>query len=267
MRTLVRAAALALLAAAAPAAAHEFWIEPLAARVAPGTALAARAMVGEGLAGEELANHAAMQEVADVGPGAARTPLAGPDGRTPAYLTPPLTEGLNILRVQSRAFQVTYAGWDKFTAFLDEAQRPELAAAHLARGLPREGIREVYVRYAKALVAVGAGAGSDAFLGMPFELVALDNPSAAPGPMRVELRLGGEPLAGAPAEAFHRAPDGSVTRTRLRTDAAGTVSTPAAGAGFTLVSAIHIVPATPRIAALTGASWQSLWASLSYASD
>ena len=49
-------------------------------------------------------------------------------------------------------------------------------ARHAARGLPELAFREAYTRYAKSLVAVGAGKGSDARVGLKIEVVAGANP-------------------------------------------------------------------------------------------
>ena len=100
---------------------------------------------------------------------------------------------------------------------------------------------------------------------MPLELVALTNPYAEPAPdaVRLELRFRGEPLAGGRVKAFHRAPDGAVEVTRLVTDADGLVSVPTAP-GLTLVNAVVLDRASPRMQTFLGASWQSLWASITY---
>jgi len=260
------AAIIALCFAAAPAVGHEFWIEPVQAKVAAGAPIKALTYVGSEFEGDELPNFPSMQRVVDVTLGDMTVPIGGPELQKPALQTPSLGDGLHVLRYQSRDYQLSYESYDKFLAFLDEAQRPELAAEHDARGLPRDGIREVYFRYAKSLVAVGSGAGSDRFMGMPFELVALTNPyTQALGDMQFELRFLEEPLPDAALHVFHRAPDGTIDNIRLRSDATGVVTVPSANPGFYMVNAIQILPSSPRMQNLLGASWQSLWASLTYA--
>jgi hypothetical protein len=176
-----------------------------------------------------------------------------------------LGEGLHVLRFQSANYQVSYPTFEKFEVFLDEWDLDWTRAEHAARDFPREDIREVYFRYAKALVAVGGGDGADRALGMPIELVALDNPYLAePGDMlEIELRFLDAPLTDGRVKHFHRAPDGTVEVTRLRSDAAGRIRILAAP-GFHLINAVHLDVASERMQMFLGAAWQSLWASLTY---
>ncbi len=266
MKTL--AAALAALCAVGGAAnAHEFWIEPVATRVAVGEPLVARTFIGTYFQGEELANYPSMQVVFDVSLGVQIQPVGGEVGAVPAIDVPFLGEGLHVMRYQSRDFQLTYESYDDFLAFLAEADRMDLARTHDERGLPRENIREVYFRYAKSLVAVGNGAGSDQFMGMPWELVALTNPyTAAPGaPMRFELLFRNDPLPDAAVHVFIRAEDGTISDVRLRSDADGVATVPSEVKGLYMVNAIRVMPASERMQFMLGASWQSLWASSTYA--
>lgn len=127
-------------------------------------------------------------------------------------------------------------------------------------GLPCDPIREVHFRYAKELMAAGSAAGADSYLGMPWELVAQDNPltGAQGSALRIELRFKGEPAPDEAVHVFIRAPDGTAANQRLRTDAAGVATVAYAGPGPYMVNAIHILPASRRIQALLGATWQSL---------
>lgn len=264
-----KAFASALLIAAmivgAPGAAHEFWLEPEAFRLKPGERLVARGLVGETLAGEELGYYPEATEHLDLTLGAQTTPVVGAPEQIPAVDVETLGEGLHILRFQSANYQVSYPTLEKFEVFLDEWGFDWAAAEHAARNFPQEDIREVYFRYAKALVAVGDGEGADRALGMPIELVALDNPyQAEPGDMlEIELRFQDAPLADGRVKHFHRAPDGTVSMTRLRSDAEGRIRVPAKP-GFHLINAVYLDLASERMQMFLGAAWQSLWASLTY---
>lgn len=260
------AAFAAICGLASGANAHEFWIEPVASRVAVGAPLVARTFIGSEFEGEELGNHPSMQVVFDVTLGDRTQPLGGEDGQVPAIDAPSLGEGLHVLRYQSRDFQLTYESYDDFLKFLAEADRMDVARTHDARGLAREDIREVYFRYAKSLVAVGDGAGSDRFLGMPWELVALTNPyTSAPGaPMRFEVRFKDKPLPDAALHVFIRTKDGTISDLRVRSDADGVATVPSQVKGTYMVNAIRVLPASERMQRLLGASWQSLWASSTY---
>lgn len=251
--------------AGSPGAAHEFWLEPEAFRLQPGERLVARGFVGETLAGEELGYYPEATERLDLTLGANTVPLAGAPEQVPAVDARTLGEGLHVLRFQSANYQVRYPTLEEFETFLKEWDFDWAVAEHAARDFPREDIREVYFRYAKALVAVGDGEGADRALGMPIELVALDNPYLAkPGDtLEIELRFLDAPLADGRVKHFHRAPDGTVEMTRLRSDAAGRITVPASP-GLHLVNAVHLDLASERMQMFLGAAWQSLWASLTY---
>ncbi|MFN4160213.1 MAG: DUF4198 domain-containing protein [Gemmobacter sp.] len=247
--------------------AHEFWLEPVAPRVAAGDSIAVTAHIGEMFDGPEVRNFASMQRAVDLTLGNITVPVRGEEGQSPAFQAPSLGDGLHVLRYHSRDHQLTYDDYSKFTEFLAEAGREDLAEAHDARGLSRDNIREVYFRYAKSLIAVGSGDGADRYLGMPLELVALNNPYTEPKkkPVRFQLLFLGEQRANAAVHVFIRPTQDEVVSLRLRTDANGEVTVPADIPGLYMVNAIHILPASPRMETLLGAVWQSLWASSTYA--
>ena len=258
--------ALLWLTTALPALAHEFWLEPEAAIVTPDQRVNIRIFIGSDFLGEEMGNLPSLQESVDLFVQGQRSKIAGRMGDLPAFTFQPEVPGLHILRYQSIGNLVTYDSYDQYLRFLKEAQRQDLAAAHDARGLSRDGITEVFVRYAKGLIAVGDGAGPDLFTGMPFELVARENPYQRDGDaVTFALLLGGEPAPDAALHLFIRKPDGSIDETiRLRSDAQGLVEVPTQQPGFYLLNAIQILPATAEMEAQKGASWQSLWASSTF---
>lgn len=251
-----------------PAVAHEFWLEPKDFRIAPEDPLVARGLVGQTLEGEELGYFPESTVLLDLTRGPETVAITGEPEQVPAVDTVPLGPGLHVLRFQSANYQVSYLNFDEFAEFIDEWELDWALAEHAARGFPEEDIREVYFRYAKALVAVGEGEGSDRALGMPLELVALDNPYTASDSDTIEVQLifDGAALADGRVKHFHRAPDGEVEVTRLRSDADGRV-TVLATPGFHLINAVYLDLASPRMQMFLGASWQSLWASLTYGTE
>ncbi|CAN5718293.1 DUF4198 domain-containing protein [soil metagenome] len=261
-------ALLAGILLAAPAPAHEYWLEPEVFQLDPETRLEARGFVGETLEGDELGYYPQSTVHLDLTLGDETVPLTGEVGQLPVVDTDLLGSGLHILRFQSANYEVSYPTFEKFDEFLREWNLEWARDEHVSNDFPRADIREVYFRYAKALVASGEGEGDDRALGMPFELVALTNPYAEPAPeqIEIELRFQGEPLADGRVKHFYRAPDGTVEKTRLRTNGVGRLSVPA-GPGFHLINAVYLDLASQRMQMLLGASWQSLWASLTYGID
>ena len=255
-----------LQATSLPALSHELWLEPDSAFVMSGERATVRIFVGSDLQGEELGNFPTMQHTVDLFAGGQSYKLPGRMGDFPAFAFRSELPGLHVLRYQSIENLVTYDSYDLYLTFLKEAEREDLAAVHDGRGLSRDGITEVFIRYAKALIAVGDGAGEDLFTGMPFELVAQENPYTRDGDaVTFALVLDGKPAAGAALHLFIRAPDGTIdAQTRLRSDAQGLVEVPTTQQGFYLLNAIHILPASPQMEAMHKASWQSFWASSTF---
>ncbi len=257
-----RLIALVLLTTAWPAMAHEFWLEPLAYRVAPGERIAARARNGEFFEGVELSYSARGYAQSGIALGDATGRLMGDNGQRPAVQTRPLGPGLNILYHTSTASRLTYDDLTKFEAFLRGKRLEAALAQHLAEGLPTQDISEGYFRFAKALIAVGDGQGSDRALGLGFELVAETNPYTDQGDTRFRLLYRGQPRANAPAFVFLKRGE-AVEKIELTTDAQGRFSVPS-GPAEVMVNAVMIRPSSSRMREQMGTIWTTLWASTTY---
>ena len=158
---------------------------------------------------------------------------------------------------------IVYDDLEKFEAFLVGKGLESALDAHKSAGLPEEKIREIYFRFVKTLVAVGGSAGADRPVGMPWELVAIDNPYTSGGDVRVGLLKSGRVVAGAPIYVFRKAADGSVEKINLVTDDSGRVTVPG-GPGEYMVNAVGISRPSEQLAERTEAHWQTVWASLTY---
>ncbi len=201
------------------------------------------------------------------GAGGAPVAVPGRMGDAPAIVTDAGAEGLVMLIYQSTPSTLTYSEREKFDAFVTHKDLGVVAAAHTARGLPDTGIKEVYTRYSKALVAVGHGQGQDRALGLETELVALKNPytDAMDQGMPVLLTYQGAPRADAQIEVFEKAPDGAVTVFTIRTDGAGHGVVPVTPGHVYMLDAVVLREPDAGLAAQTGAVWESLWANLVFA--
>ena len=252
---------LALLLAAPPAAAHEFWLAPDAYQVAPGEAIAAATRNGERFSGRSLPFLPARTTRFEIVQGEDAAAAEGRIGDRPALLQAAPGEGLAILVHETGDQRVTYDEWDRFRRFAAHKGFPEAAEAHLARGLPRTPVRERFRRYAKSLVAVGGGQGADRPLGLRAEIVALANPYVDDlDAMPVELRYEGRPAPDAQVEVFARGPDGEVGVTTLRTDAAGRARVPVEAGTEYMLDAVFIEPVEDG-----DADWMTHWANLTFA--
>jgi uncharacterized GH25 family protein len=125
--------------------------------------------------------------------------------------------------------------------------------------------RERVNRYLKSFVQVGEAADgvSTRVLGHRLELVPdRDLAELRPGqPVGLELRFEGQPLAGARIEAVVRAHDGRVTAHELQTDALGRVGLTLDQPGLWLLRAVHI----RRCDGCDDADWESFRTAYSFA--
>lgn len=247
---------------ALPGLAHEFWIEPHEYQVESGADLRADLRVGENFAGSPQAYFDTRIERFELHGENGAEPYSGRLGDIPALDAIAPASGLLVIVHQTTPASLKYREWQDFQAFAAHKDFPDIRARHLARGLPETGFRESYTRFAKALVAVDGGAGSDHHSGMTTEFVALDNPYSAPSgaTLRVQLLYQGSPRADAQVEIFEKTAAGVVQVTATRTDADGIARIATSPGHSYLLDAVVLRP----YEGLGEAVWESLWASLSF---
>ena len=261
----------ALCIAPAWAQAHEFWISPDDYVVEADGIVTAALRNGEDFAGSSLSyipNRAARFDMVVDG---ATAPVPARLGDNPAFSVEGLPEGLMVIVHETTDSTITYrpkggrTGWERFVAFTEHKAMDGAPEDHVARGLPQEGVTERYRRFAKALVAVGGGAGADAPVGLRTEIVAEANPytdDLSDG-LPVTVLFEGEPRANAQVELFERAADGTVAVTTHVTDDAGRAALPVRAGHEYLADAVTLLPLDPETN--EGAQWQTLWAALTFA--
>ncbi len=260
-------AALIASALAVPAQSHEFWIEPLDYQIEADGKVQAMLVNGQEFEGTELGfipqRMSAFLTYQDDQVRAVENRI----GARPALDEPPMGDGLQIFRYESRLSVLTYSEWEKFLRFAAHKDFEDIEARHDARGLPREGFQEGYWRFAKSLIGVGSGEGADMRTGLPVEYVALDNPYTddLSAGMRLQLFILNEVGADRQVELFEKAPDGSVEVTLHRTGEDGIVVLPVKAGHSYLVD--HVVLRTPsqQLAEDAGIEWETLWAALTFA--
>ena len=244
---------LAGLLLAAPAMAHDFWIEPSSFRPSTGARVAVRLRVGENLQGDPVPrNPGRIERFAAVGP-AGEAEVTGIAGVDPAGWTSPAGPGLHWIVFDSNHASLEQDG-PKFDSYLGEEGLERIRELRKGTG----PVREIYSRCAKSLLRVGEGSsGYDRALGLELELVPEKDPySLKPGEtLPVRLLYRGEPLDGALVVAM-ASPEARVS---ARTSG-GRVSLQLDRPGPWLVKAVHMVPAPEG----SGAEWESLWASLTF---
>lgn len=250
-----------------PAVAHEFWIEPHRYQVASGENLQADFKNGEAFKGNTMSffdrNSVRFEMVA----GDSVTTLLPRAGDLPALdVAAPVADGLVIVIHETTPSQLTYREWEKFLRFADHKDFPNAAADHLAAGWPQDKFKESYTRHAKALIAVGDGKGADRDMGLETEFVSLTNPYSETftNNMKVLLTHRGKPRADAQVEVFERSPEGVVTITLHRTDAAGLATVPVKAGHSYLLDAVVLRPFSGPAETADGPVWETLWAALTF---
>ena len=250
--------------AAGPATAHEFWIEPLDFTLGAGQPLVAELRVGERMLGQGFPYLPPRFTRFDVLSGDETFPMPGRIGDSPAVNVSDLPEGLLTVVYVSTPSELTYDDAEAYARFIEEEGLAHAAVRNAERGLDPVGLTEDFSRYAKALVAVGEGAGADRIAGLRVEIVAELNPYADDLSAGLPLRalLDGDPFEGARVRLLQRLPTGEVTEDRYRTDADGRAVVSVAPGATVLANVVWL----EEPAGADAADWHSHWASLTFAS-
>lgn len=252
-----------LIAISNPVLSHEFWVAPEKYQVASKAPVLARLRNGQNFRGAEqpyLDHRIARFEILQ-GDGA--VPYDGRMGDMPAFVAPSLAEGLAVIVHQTQPQQLVYETWEEFQKFVDDKGFGDVQTQHRALELPEAGFAEQYTRYAKALVAVGTGAGQDRRTGLETEIVARANPYTddLTHGLPVQLLYQGNPRPRAQLTVFAMAPDGSVLPATFLSDDQGMATLPVSPGYRYLLDAVVLRPAAQG----ADYAWESHWASLTFA--
>lgn len=243
---------------AAPAATHDFWIEPSTYRPEPLQRVTLRHRVGNHFLGDPVPRDEGLMVrfVTLGGDGEKRVP--GVHGVDPAGIAQAPETGTLVVAYQSRG-SVAELPSDKMARYAEE----EGVASQLPAGWQRKALlRDSFSRSVKSLLVVhGRGsAGFDRVAGLPLELVPLVDPAglAAGGALPVRLLWQGKPVAGIQVAALSRLDPSKALV--ARTDGDGRVTFTLPRTGEWLVKAVRILPAPPD----GTADFSSLWTSLTF---
>lgn len=254
-------AVLVQLATATSLFAHDFWIEPSSFRPRAGETITVQLRVGEHFEGDAVGrNPERIERFILAGP-VGEHAIPGVAGRTPAGEIGVDARGFHVIAYRSRPSRVELAG-PAFEAYLREEGLERISALRAEGGKSQEPGRELFSRCAKAIIAVGGGAG-DAYtkpLALPLELILEQSPAALEAGKTLPVRLlyQGKPLPGALVVLLGRKDPSK--RLTARSDGDGRARFVVPGADVLLVKAVHMIPAP----AGTDADWESLWASLTF---
>ncbi len=249
-----------------PAVAHELWIEPKDYQLRTADNIVAHIKNGENFEGIQLTylpTDFAHFVILGANQGAVVTSRLGD---RPAVDQAAPASGLNVIVYETEPRTISYDSFEKFEAFAMNHGVGDIAAKHSARGLSSGPLEEVYTRYSKALVSVGAARGDDRRIGLEAELVALDNPYLPNDArhVRVQLFLQGAPLPNSQVELYSKGSLGEVKASTHRTDADGVAMLPIEPGFDYMANAVIFRPPHERHRG-TDAVWETLWANLTFA--
>jgi uncharacterized GH25 family protein len=257
---------------AAPASAHEYWLAPSTYQAGARDTVAVTAFVGTGFRGE-------------------RKPYAAPRTmRFTMHANRAIDLSTRAINGELEWSRVLTADDGGAVIVYESSFTPiELPAAEFDAYLRLEGLDEPL--RARARLGATAGPGRERYarcpktwiagrdpsrvmkpLGLPIEIVPLDDPLRV-ATLRVRVLFGGRPLAGALLRAWHQplatgatpldaaARDSVGPVAQNRTNAQGIASVRVDRPGEWLLSAVHMTPSTDREVA----DWESRWASFTFA--
>ncbi len=259
---------LVVMASVSQLSAHEFWLEPINYKIEVGKALRAHEKVGQDFKGNKYAYLASSYESLDLTINDTSRAVKSRLGDLPAVSEVVNEEGLVILSAVTTPSAVTYKTWKKFSDFIKSKGLDWVLAEHKKRKLPESNFTESYRRYAKSVVKVGHGKGSDKALGLIFEWVLETNPYSSSKNsddkvIKAQLLWKGKPHANAHVSVFNKL-NGKIIKSELITNSEGRVEIPRAKGGQFLINAVRMMVAPDKMKAEKNAVWESRWASMTY---
>lgn len=258
---------LGVVTTVSPASAHEFWLDALDYTLETEQKLMVDIRVGQDFKGNKYSfnpNQFYDFSITDKG---GKSPVEGRIGDRPAVSVIPPNDGLLVLNHFSTSQLLTYEDDGKFESFIRNKGLDWVLEEHAKRGLPIYDFGEGYTRFAKSLIAVGDGEGADTHTGMPFELVALQNPYTddISNGLPVRLLWGTDAIANIQIDIFQRSANKTnIVRTHTVTDETGTAIIPIVSGDIYLINAVHMIIPSDEDIERTGAVWHSLWASMTF---
>lgn len=262
---------LALLLLSTTGQAHEFWLEPEDFTLAVDQPLRADIKVGENLVGNTYSFSPGRFERFEILQSDSQSAIRSEEGAFPAVNEKAVGDGLITLAYAStpNSLRHGFVTAGKFKKFLKNEGLSWVLEQHQQRGLPKTGFTEAYSRFGKSLIKGGSGVGADRALGLELELVMLNNPyTESDKELTVKLLSDGEPLENTQLGAFFKAAasDDVVKHTLYKTDTQGVVTIPRPKQpGMMLLNAVHMIEPDAKTMLKTGAVWESLWASTTFA--
>ena len=252
------ACAAALLLAAAGARAHDFWIEPSTFHPAPGATVAVGLRVGQDFIGDPVPRASAFIAAFTVRQDGKDDAIGGSDHIDPAGFFRAEGDATAIISYASTGAYIELPAAE-FEDYLRLYGLDDIVASRAARGEGSKLGRERFFRYAKALLTGRVPSSAVARpLGLDYEIVPDDDPTAQLAPFHGHILYEGKPLADTLVVALLHGQPG--VHIEARSDAQGAFTLSLPRPGIWLIKSVHMV----RASWFAGEDWDSLWASLTF---
>lgn len=256
MRRPALAAAVLLLARAAHA--HDFWLEPSTFHPAGGATVTVGLRVGQGFVGDPVPRMSRTIERFIVRQGGREEDVAGVESSDPAGWLRADGRSTAVIAYSTGGSYLELPA-EKFDDYLRQEGLERIVAARVKKGESAKPGRDMFFRYAKALLAGDrTSAVASQPIGLRYEIVPESDPTAGAAPFRGRVLYAGKPLAGALVVAMLRGDP--AMKLRARSNRQGEFSFALPRAGVWLVKSVHMVAASFFV----HADWESLWASLTF---
>lgn len=250
-----------------PAHAHEYWLQPDEYILQQEALIQAHIKTGQQFRGNNYAYLPRDVSSMDIHLGETSSPINARFGDYPAISQVALGEGINILSATTFPTKLKYKKHEKFENFARNEGIEWVLTEHKKRGLPRTGFNEIYRRYTKALVNVGAVSGSDKKIGQQFEWVLMSNPyQGSHETLSAQLWWQDKPLAHYQFRYFIQTGK-TLTTDIAKTDKNGIATFPFSPRSTYMLNAVYMLIPTQDDAKKYKAVWDSRWASTTFATN
>ena len=250
--------------------AHEFWIEPKKFIVESNEKISGNLFVGQIMKGVSYGYYPKNFKQFEIKTNNGIKSLIGRIGDKPAINIPAQGDSLVTIIHATTDSMVSYNDWTTFDKFLTEKNFTSIRSKHLQSNFPKKQFKEIYSRYAKALIGSGTSVGSDQKTGLEVELVLKENPYTQDltNGLTIELFYKGLPRADTQIEIFSRDSHKIVTRNVVFTNELGqAVIQVKRQTDYMINSVVMRQPIHDKTNIADSNQpilWESLWASISF---
>lgn len=239
---------------------HEFWMQPIKFSYRKGEVAGINFMVGENFEGARwsLKRHRIVRLENHHSIGTEKIALDVDTLKQPILQLPLRIEGENLLVMQSNNAYLELEA-DKFNAYLKEDGLEDILKQREETNTTLSPSREHYQRNTKLLLSCGTGHNSmhSKKVGLPLEIIALNNPYSASVGDEVQFQLFFQNQAHrfSLVKVWHKH-NGRTVLQNVYSDKDGIVTLRMTGQGAWMISSVKMVASTePTV------DWQSYWGS------